>query len=75
MHEVYKRLCLTPIHLSIYLSLYIYIRYIYISESDWLAGFLCFFVCVVVCMLLGDGGLLLCSVGVFLLVSSKSVSW
>jgi hypothetical protein len=40
--------------------------YIYKSESDWLAGFLCFFVCVVVCMLLGDGGLLLCSRGCFL---------
>jgi hypothetical protein len=40
--------------------------YIYKSESDWLPGFLCFFVCVVVCMLLGDGGLLLCSRGRFL---------
>jgi hypothetical protein len=39
------------------------------------AGFVCFFVCVVVCMLLGDVGLLLCSGGVFFLVSPKSVSW
>jgi hypothetical protein len=28
-----------------------------------------------VCVLLGDGGLLLCSGGVFFLVSSRSVSW
>jgi hypothetical protein len=41
-----------------YIFLYIYI---YKSESIWLAGWLGLFVC----MLLGSGGLLLCSGGVF----------
>jgi hypothetical protein len=53
------------------LSLWVHVKpskplhiYIYKSESGWLG----LFVCVVVCMLLGDGGLLLCS-GVFSLGS------
>jgi hypothetical protein len=43
--------------------MYLVTIYIYKSETGWLDVF--------VCVLLGDGGLLLCSGGVFFLVSSK----
>jgi hypothetical protein len=39
------------------------------------AGWPTFYFCTFVGVLLGDGGLLLCSGGVFFLVSSRSVSW
>jgi hypothetical protein len=51
----------------------VYILSIYIKAKR--AGFLCLFVCGVVCMLLGDGGLLLCSGGVFFGVRSGAVAW
>jgi hypothetical protein len=41
--------------------------YIYKSETGWLGVF--------VCVLLGDGGLLLCSGGVFYGVRSGAVAW
>jgi hypothetical protein len=53
--------------------------YIYKSESmrlvGWLAGWLAGWLDVFVCMLLGSGGLLLCSGGVFFGVRSGSITW